>query len=98
MSFGGKEHKVHSSDNVPISIDSIIANPNADCCKALKGKRTSEKSWDRRTRASGAVIANTTDFVFCYQTLEVYNTHSQLGGMAYIQEDYRAFKLSLSQH
>ena len=40
MSFGGKEHKVHSSDNVPISIDSIVANPKADCCKALKGKRT----------------------------------------------------------
>ena len=55
LSFGSKERKLYGSDNVPFSIDSIIANLKADSCKTLKGKPKiffcSGKSWDERTRA-----------------------------------------------
>lgn len=52
LSFGGKKLKLYGSDNVPISIDSIVPNLKSDSCKTLKRKQA--KSFfllDKRTRA-----------------------------------------------
>ena len=37
LSFSGKEHKLYGSDNVPFSIDSIVADLKTDSCKTHKG-------------------------------------------------------------